>query len=166
MCLQYTDFSRTVIGSFVPVLSDGSLKREVSLSLQDIHSVLLLSSLLCRANRMRSCRRIDGQRRAGGDGMKHTKEFLADHYLTRRQGKAISTAPILTFLLQQHFITVNFICNWFRDIHGAEDTGGDYQKYTAGIKSDSTCTLCTVWITTVRYIVQAVRVQFQHCSSF
>lgn len=47
MCLQYTDFSRTVIGFFVPALSDGSLKREVSLSLRDIHSVQLLSALRC-----------------------------------------------------------------------------------------------------------------------
>lgn len=95
MCLQYTDFSKSVIGSFVPVLSDGSLKREVSLSLQDIHSVPLLSPPLRQADRMRSRRRTgrtDGQRRAGGDGMKHPKEFLADHYLTHRQGKAISTA--------------------------------------------------------------------------
>lgn len=58
----------------------------------DIYSVLLLSPLLCQANRMRSCRQTDRQQQAGGDGMKHTREFLVDHYLTHRQGKAISTA--------------------------------------------------------------------------
>lgn len=60
MCLQYTDFSRTAIGSFVPVLSDGCLKREVSFSLPDIYSVVLLSSPLCSA-RPTEWRTADGQ---------------------------------------------------------------------------------------------------------
>lgn len=44
VCLQYTDFSRTVIGSFVLSYQMGVLKREVSLSRRDIHSVLLCSA--------------------------------------------------------------------------------------------------------------------------
>lgn len=112
MCLQCIDLSRTMIGSFVPVLSDERFKREVSLSLQDIHSVLLLSSLLCQANRMRSCRQTDGQQWAGGGGMKHTKEFLADHYLTHRLGKAISTSnqfflSSCTSILSQQILSVS-----------------------------------------------------------
>lgn len=97
MCLQYTDFSRTVIGSFVPVLSDWSLKREVSLSLQDIHSVPFLS-FSALPGQQNERLQMDGSGGgsgggAGGDEVKHTQEFLlADHYLTHRQGKAISTA--------------------------------------------------------------------------
>lgn len=61
----------------------GVLKREVSLSRPDIHSVLLCSARPTEWGTADG--RTDGQRRAGGDGMKHTKDFLADHYLTHRQ---------------------------------------------------------------------------------
>lgn len=148
MCLQYTDFSRTVIGSFVPVLSDGSLKREVSLSFQDIHSVLLLSSLLCQANRMKGCRRTDGRRRAGGDRMKHTQEFLADHYLTHRQGKAISTATNSYFSPATAFYHSKFLSTTDTEIFKVLRTWGEITKnIKTAIKSDSTCTLCITWIT-------------------
>ena len=106
------------------------LKREVSLSLQDIYSVPLLSSVLRLANRMRSCRQIDGQQRAGGDGMKLTKEFLADHYLThtgRAEGKAISTATnsyfspaACVFLSQQISFYLQLIQRYPKEL---EDTG-------------------------------------------
>ncbi len=82
MCLQYTDFSRTAIGSFVSVLSDGNLKREVSLR----HPFSLLGQ---QNEELQTDRQTDRHRQVG---MKRTKEFLADHYLTHRQGKAISTA--------------------------------------------------------------------------
>lgn len=154
MCLQYTDFSRIVIGSFVPVLSDGSLKERSPSAFKTF--IQSCSSPLRSAGprRMRSCRRADGQRRAGGDGMKHAKEFLADHYLTHRLGKAISAATDSYFSPAPAFYHSKiFICNRNRDIQRAEDVGRDYQKYTARIKSDSTYTLCIIWITTVYCIL-------------
>ena len=61
----------------------GVLKREVSLSRRDIHSVLLCSARPTEWGAADG--RTDRQRWAGGDGMKNTKDFLADHYLTHRQ---------------------------------------------------------------------------------
>lgn len=66
------------------VLSDGSFKKR-GLPQPSRHP--FGPALLCQAHRMRlqTDGRTDGRRRAGGDGMKHTKDFLADHYLTHRQ---------------------------------------------------------------------------------
>lgn len=92
MCLQYTDFSRTAIGFFVPVLSDGCLKREVSFSLPDIYSVVLLSSPLCSA-RPTEWRAADGQ--MGWNGQVEagqSQSFLLTTIWHTGGGKAISTA--------------------------------------------------------------------------
>lgn len=61
VCLQYTDFSRTVIGSFVLSYQMGVLKREVSLSRRDIHSVQLCSARPTEWG----CRRTDGRTATG-----------------------------------------------------------------------------------------------------
>lgn len=89
----------------------------------------------------------DGQTDGSGQDEAHSSFVLITIWHAGR-GKQSARQPILTFLLDQYFITANFISNWYRDSQGAKDMGGDYQKYTAQIKSDSTYTLCTLWITT------------------
>lgn len=73
----------------------GSLKREVSLSLQDIHSVLLLCSPLCQVNRMRSRRWTDGRTAAGR--WSTFKSFLLITIWHAGRGKQSALQPILTF---------------------------------------------------------------------
>lgn len=110
----------------------------------DIYSVLLLSPLLCQANRMRSCRQTDGQQQAGGDGMKHTREFLVDHYLTHRQGKAISTATNSYFSPAAAFYHSKFYLHLMLRYPRSWGHGKDYPKYTAWMRLDTSCSQCSI----------------------
>lgn len=144
MCLQYTDFSRTVIGSFVPVLSDGSLKREVSLSLQT--SIQSCSSPLCcaRPTEWEAADRQTDSSRQVEMGWSTLESFLLITIWHTGRGRQSAQQPILTFLLQQRFITANFICTWCLDTQGAEDMERDYPKYTAWMRLDTSCSQCSI----------------------
>lgn len=128
MRLQYTDFSRAVIVSTVPVLSEGC-KEEGSLGLQDIHSVLLQQNEELQT---------EGQVENGGSTLRSSSLITIRHTGSRKQS---AQQPVRTVLLQQRFITAHLTWNCSRDIRrrwGHEERSP--QTYTDHVRLD-TCTL-------------------------
>lgn len=123
MCFQYTDFSTTVIGSFVPVLSDGEFRKR-SLPQPSRHPFSrapLLSRLPGQQNEKLQTDRWTGSGGQVKTGRSTFRSFLLITIWHTGRGKQSAQHPILPFLPHQHFITASFICKWYRDTRVTED---------------------------------------------